>query len=131
MNAASASEVRPWGTSVLIDARGIDRIRLASRSEVLQFLRGLPPQIGMIAHGQPITERFGTPGSRMFGWTGVQLITTSHIALHACEGMGELYLDITTCGPITAQEVADFVRRYWGADEVRVRIQEREASACT
>jgi S-adenosylmethionine/arginine decarboxylase-like enzyme len=128
-SAAPAPDPRPWGTTVLLDARGIPRARLAALPEVLQFLHDLPPAIGMTAYGRPQVERFGTPGSRMYGYTGVQLITTSHIALHACELVGELYLDITTCGDIDPAAVAEITAGFWGAAETRVRVWHRDAGA--
>jgi hypothetical protein len=116
-----------WGETCLVEASGIDNKKLSSFPHVAEFIASLPSAIGMRAYGQPLMQHFGRPGHREFGWTAVQLLTTSHCAVHCCETVGELYLDITSCRPVVAAEVEAHVKAYFGRDiQFRIRHLHRD-----
>ena len=116
-----------WGETCLVDARDCNRRWLACEHTVREFIVTLPGVIGMKAFGPPVMARFGRPGEREYGLTAIQLLTTSHCALHACEVSGELYLDITSCGAIEAGKVRALIHQYFGRRaDVRVRHLERD-----
>lgn len=119
--------MRHWGETCLIDARGIDNAKLANFPHVLEFITSLPAAIGMEIYGPAQIHRFGRRGHREYGFTAVQLLTTSHCALHCCETVGELYLDITSCRRVDPATVEAFLRRYFGQEiEIRIRHLERD-----
>ncbi|NBO19613.1 MAG: hypothetical protein EBV03_10410 [Proteobacteria bacterium] len=118
-----------WGETCLIDASGIDNAALAEFPRIVDCIAALPGAIGMEAHGSARVHRFGRPGHREYGITAVQLLMTSHCALHCCETVGELYLDITSCRRVDPAAVDAFLREWFGPNiQIRVRHLQRDPS---
>src|SRR5689334_2218594 len=70
-----------FGMELLLDLGGCDRSVLDDPHRIRGYLSEVVDRIGMTAYGAPLLVNFGQ--GELAGWTGVQLITTSSIGLHA------------------------------------------------
>lgn len=136
----------PWGQSTTIDLHGCNHAAVSSGTVLRAFLLDLVPGIGMVAHGNPIIRRTPTRGIRgriqavllrmlgmridrfgegdLEGWTGVQLIETSAIAVHFDEVGDRALVDVVSCNrfdPAVAVRIA--VRHLGGTPRVATTLR--------
>jgi S-adenosylmethionine/arginine decarboxylase-like enzyme len=85
----------PWGMLAAIDLHGCDRSSLADPDSIRRFVPTVIDAIGMRAHGLLSLERFGDGEHE--GWSAMQFIETSSIAIHADEFSGRCFIDVFSC----------------------------------
>ena len=117
--AASLPATKPWGMLAAIDVHEADRFRLADPDRIRVFVPAVIDQIGMVAHGPLMLDRFGD--DELEGWSALQFIETSSITIHADEVFGRCFVDVFSCKPFDAQLAAALaVECFGGAASVRV-----------
>ena len=81
----------------------------------------------MVAYGEPVIEHFATHDPGKAGFSMVQLIETSNIAMHSVDRDNTMYLDVFSCKPFNNVTVMDTVKEYFGAEKMRVNYITRNA----
>ena len=93
--------------------------------KIREFVRKLVELIEMKAYGETIVVNFGED-ERVAGYSMMQLIETSLISAHFANQSNAVYLDVFSCKKFDPQVVADFAKRFFEAERVRVSSITRE-----
>lgn len=115
----------PWGVELVLDLYGCDPHRIVDGRLIRQFAADLVARIDMIAHGDPVVERFALDNPEAAGFSLVQLITTSSITAHFAEESGRAFVNIFSCKAFDTAGAERFVREYFGAKSCRARVLDR------
>ena len=75
-----------WGFHALFDCAACDIERVKSKANVCDFLAEMVREIDMVPFGAPYIERFATHDIDKSGISFFQMIETSNISGHLCEG---------------------------------------------
>jgi len=105
-----------WAHTKTFDFVNCDASRLRDGLLLENLAAELPGIIGMEPHGPPVIELFGRPEGAEYGYTCIQLITTSHLAFHAAPNVRQFFLDITSCRSFRTQAVRRAVIRAVGGE---------------
>jgi S-adenosylmethionine/arginine decarboxylase-like enzyme len=92
---ASRRKCSPCGVLAAIDLHGCQRSRLVDPNSIRAFVPNVIEAIGMRVHGPLRIERFGN--GELEGWSAMQFIETSSIAIHAGEVSGRCFIDVFSC----------------------------------
>jgi len=84
-----------YGKHLLLDCKSCMRVKVQDVELWKRFFRELVIDIDMIAHGEPVVERFGEGIDT--GISGIQFITTSLLSVHTNDATGDIFLDIFSC----------------------------------
>ena len=84
-----------WGYLHCVNLYDCDSDLIKDQKYISDTLSGLCKVIEMIPHGDPYVDRFGERD--LEGVSGVQMIETSSITLHADEGENRVFVDIFSC----------------------------------
>lgn len=115
-----------WGYHALIDAYKCDATTF-TRENIADFLAELVPAIDMVAYGEPMIEHFATHSLEKAGYTGVQMIETSHIALHLVDSDGNGYFDVFSCKPVDVGVFQDVIMKYFRPTRTQLTFLTRNA----
>jgi S-adenosylmethionine/arginine decarboxylase-like enzyme len=111
----------------MLDCAGCVNAKITDSDNIYKFTKELVRRIDMVAYGEPIIAHFATHDPQKAGYSMMQLIETSNIAMHAVDNDNTLYLDVFSCKPYNNQDVVDCVKEFFGADKVRVNYITRNA----
>ena len=114
-----------WGYHLIMDCAGLDSDSIRDPENIYKFTKQLVKDIDMVAYGEPQIVRFGHSGKE--GYTLVQLIETSNICAHFVEEDNSVYLDVFSCKTFDNDVVIGLVKKYFGAQTVRVTYLTRQA----
>lgn len=109
----------------MLDLERCDRALISSSEHILRFARVLCDEIGMIAYGDPVCERFALDNPEAAGFTLVQLITTSSISAHFAENTGRAFINVFSCRPFDTGRAATFIAQYFDAQQHTQRVLHR------
>ena len=115
----------PWGLSSSIDLYECNPDFIRDADKIKEFVRQLVELIEMKAYGETIVVNFGED-ERVAGYSMMQLIETSLISAHFANQSNAVYLDVFSCKKFDPQVVADFAKRFFEAERVRVSSITRE-----
>lgn len=115
-----------WGMAAAIDLGGCDPQAIRSADHLARFVVALCDFIEMRRFGEPIIVRFGAD-PKVCGYSLAQLIETSLVSGHFAEESDSAYIDIFSCKPYPPYQAAEFCRRWFGAQTVRVSLALRQA----
>ena len=114
-----------WGYHLMLDcAECNDGIK--NKDHIIAFVKELVKEIDMVAHGEPVVE-YLLPGDPKQGYSMMQLITTSNICAHFIEPDYTAYFDIFSCKEYDIEVVKKVVRKYFGANKMKVNFITRQA----
>jgi S-adenosylmethionine/arginine decarboxylase-like enzyme len=102
-HATTPLEMDAWGQHLVLDLGGCDRAAITSAETIRAFSETLVEAIDMKAYGPPIIEHFATHSPECAGFSLVQLIETSNICAHFSDMTGDVYLDVFSCKPFSAE----------------------------
>lgn len=114
-----------WGYHLMVDASGLDPEAIRSAEVIDKFARQLVIDIDMIPYGDPQIVHFGKDDKT--GYTMVQLIETSNIIVHFCEGNNTAYFDVFSCKTFEADDVLKLIDAVFKPKEVKVNFLVRQA----
>ena len=114
-----------WGYHLVLDCAELDQNAITSYATIYNFVKTLVKDIDMVAFGEPQIVRFGHSGKE--GYTLVQLIETSNICAHFVEEDNTVYLDVFSCKTFDNDVVIGLVKKFFGAQTVRVTYLTRQA----
>jgi hypothetical protein len=115
----------PWGYHLTLDCGKCNIDKIKDRDNVAAFAKELVKRIDMIAYGEPQVVEFGD-GDK-YGFTLVQLITTSDITAHFCNETGDAYIDVFSCKTFSNDVVITTVREFFEPTTVRSNLLTRQA----
>jgi S-adenosylmethionine decarboxylase len=98
---------------------------MQDESAIKRFVRELCDLIKMRRFGETLVVRFGDD-PRVTGFSMTQLIETSLISAHFADNSRAIYLDVFSCAPYDANEVAEFAVHFFKADHCHVHTVTRD-----
>ena len=126
-NDVAENATTPWGYMISIDAGGCDLDKISSAENIKNFSNTLVERIDMVKFGEPWIVRFGNLNSNKFGYTLVQLISTSNICAHFSEEECSIYFDCFSCKPFSNETVKQTVIEFFGATSIKEHFITRQA----
>ena len=109
------------GTEWVVEAFECDAEALADLERLQRLFESLVRDLPLHPIGQPLWHRFPSPG----GITGLCLLAESHFACHTFPEHGSMTINLFCCRPREDWDFDAYLRRHFGAGEVRVRRLER------
>jgi S-adenosylmethionine/arginine decarboxylase-like enzyme len=119
-----ADQETHWGVSSCIDLYACDLQLMKDEAAIKRFVRELCDLIKMRRFGETQVVRFGDD-PRVTGFSMTQLIETSLISAHFADNSRAVYLDVFSCAPYNANEVAAFAAQFFKAQDCHVHIVTR------
>lgn len=116
-----------WGYHLMLDCSGCSHDSIVSRENIYNFTKELVKRIDMVAYGEPVIEHFATHDPAKAGFSMVQLIETSNIAMHSVDRDNTMYLDVFSCKPFRNEDVIGTVEEFFGATNIRMNYITRQA----
>jgi S-adenosylmethionine decarboxylase len=90
---------------------------------IKRILTDLPPRIDMhILDGPYIVQ--GVPANP--GYTGIEVIDKSHIAIHTFAENNTISIDVFSCKPFNAKKAVKYIKNQIKFDEITTRTITRE-----
>ena len=111
----------------MLDCSGCDLEKITSQENIYNFTKELVKRIDMVAYGEPVIAHLATHDPQKAGFSMMQLIETSNIAMHAVDRDRTMYLDVFSCKPFSNDTVCETVREYFGATQIRLNYVTRHA----
>lgn len=105
------------GEEWLIDAYGCDEARLRNGEVLRAIAAEIVDTLGLTLVGRPMWHQFPGPG----GWTGLYLLSESHLTCHTFPETGVATWNLYCCRPRSRWDWETRLARELGASEVRVR----------
>lgn len=100
-----------WGFHTILNVAGCNPRSIRCPKHIGLFTKELVKKIDMTAYGDPQIVLFGTGNKQ--GYTLIQLIETSNISAHFCEGDNAIFLDVFSCKPYNKNDVEGVVHKYF------------------
>jgi S-adenosylmethionine/arginine decarboxylase-like enzyme len=116
-----------WGYHLMLDCSGCNIDRISNRDNIYNFTKELVKRIDMTAFGEPIIEYFATHDPNKAGYSMMQLIETSNLAMHIVDKDRTLYLDVFSCKPFVNETVVNTVKEFFGSQSERMTYVTRHA----
>ena len=107
------------GQLTIIDLKECDKNLVKDRSALKRFSKLLCDVIDMVPFGEPIIKRFGK--GELEGYSMIQLIETSNIAVHLDEFENKAFIDIFSCKNFNHKRAKDFSKKYFKARKAKCR----------
>lgn len=114
----------PWGLLTSVDLYGCNPETIRNAEEIRRFVVELCDRIDMKRFGECQVVHFGQD-ERVAGYSMIQLIETSLISGHFANQTNAAYIDIFSCKPYDPDAVAEFTRRFFGAEFSEVHVAKR------
>lgn len=112
-----------FGIHTFLDFKGVVRAKILEEESIKTYLQKIIEFLKMQAHGEPLLTRFGE--ENVYGYTAVQLITTSHIICHFNESTNDAYIDIFSCKNYKPFEVFHFTKEWFKPNLAKIKHFER------
>ena len=115
-----------WGYHLALDCRSCnDNVKFPNSQKIEDFAKQLVINIDMVAYGEPQVVHFGQDDKT--GYTLVQLIETSNICGHFCDGTGDAYIDVFSCKEFDPQSVVSLVKKCFKPKSIKMNFFTRQA----
>ena len=116
---ANFENSKAWGIATAIDLYGCDPDAIRDAKKIERFTHQLCDMLRVKRFGETQIVRFGRD-PKVYGYSMVQLIETSLVSAHFAEDSNAVYLDVFSCKWYDAQIAAEFARRFFSAERVRL-----------
>ena len=116
-----------WGYHLMLDCSGCNHDGITNRDNIYNFTKELVKRIDMVAYGEPVIEHFATHDPAKAGFSMVQLIETSNIAMHSVDRDNTMYLDVFSCKLFSPKIAIQVFDKYFHSGSKRVRFFHRLA----
>ncbi|MEI7749606.1 MAG: adenosylmethionine decarboxylase [Candidatus Moraniibacteriota bacterium] len=120
-------EMMNFGEHLMLDCYGCDAERLNDESLVFRSLIELPERLGMSRLSEPYVFRaednaINDPG----GWSGVVVITESHISVHTFPKRKFVSIDVYTCkNGMDCESIKGYFTEIFGIGEIEEHFVKR------
>jgi S-adenosylmethionine/arginine decarboxylase-like enzyme len=118
-----------WGLDYAFDCGGCDVTAITDAATIKAFTKELVKEIDMVAYGRPLLKHFAAHDPSKGGYTLVQLIETSNIAVHFVDSNGTLYGNVFSCKAFDPAIVDEVVTKYFKAKKIRGTLTYRFVEA--
>jgi len=102
-----------WGQLVIINLYGCNPARISDQKFIADFLPRLCQHIHMVPHASALVDRFWD--GELEGVSGVQLLKTSSITIHADEMENRVFLDVFSCSRFESRKATQFATQEFEA----------------
>ncbi len=109
------------GIEWIIDAAGCDGLRLRDGDRLAGLCAAIVAELDLHIVGQPQWHQFPSPG----GWTGMYLLTESHLTIHTFPEHRSATLNLYCCRARQEWDWETKLAEWLGATDVDVRSAER------
>ncbi len=109
---------KPWGKSVAIDLSECAHDRLISGELLKEFIAEVIKIVGMEAHGPCYVDRFGE--GEIEGYSAMQFIKTSSIAVHLDEVGNRAFIDIFSCKHFESAPAEKYAKDFFKAQSSKI-----------
>ena len=123
-NLEMEKETEYWGVSSSIDLYNCDLALMQNADAIREFVVILCDRIKMRRYGETQVVFFGDE-PRVQGFSMTQLIETSLISAHFADASRAIYLDVFSCAPYDPEDVANFAKEYFKADNYNLNVAHR------
>jgi S-adenosylmethionine decarboxylase len=114
-----------WGISSSIDLYECELGLMQNADAIREFVKILCDRIKMKRYGETQVVYFGED-PRVTGFSMTQLIETSLISAHFADASCAIYLDVFSCAPYEARDVAEFAKEYFNAASYNLNVAYRK-----
>jgi len=121
---ATQEAATPWGILTSVDLYGCSPETIRDAEQIERFVVELCELINMKRFGDCQIVHFGQD-ERVAGYSMIQLIETSLISGHFANQSNAAYIDIFSCKPYDPDVVAEFSRKFFGAEYTEVHVAKR------
>ncbi len=118
---------KPWGYHLMMQASGGDLFATNDHDTLVEWVKDLTRNIGMVAWGEPVAQNFANHDPAKGGYTVVQLIETSNITAHFVSATGDAYFDIFSCKEFDAEVAMSQIVETFGFTAAVCNLIERAA----
>jgi S-adenosylmethionine decarboxylase len=113
-----------WGYLASIDLVDCSPEKVRSKEAIERYIKDLSKIIDCHLYGTPTIAKIGE-GKRLYGFSFVQLVTTSSITGHFIESNNSIYFDIFFCNYFDPDKTAKFTKDYFEAKDMKVTLLTR------
>ena len=113
-----------WGVSSSVDVKNCDPAIIWDSAMIKEYVVQLCDLIEMKRFGECQVVHFGED-EKVAGFSMVQLIETSLISGHFANATNAAYIDVFSCKAYDPEVVAEFTKKYFKGDSVRVVSTDR------
>lgn len=103
--------INPWGWHSILNISKACSKSIRCPVNIGNFSSALVKKIDMTAYGPPQIIRFGEDNK--YGYTLIQLLTTSNISAHFAEEDNSIFLDVFSCKKFHPKDVDEVVQLYF------------------
>jgi len=118
------SRKNAWGYLVSIDISDCNPEKIRDKKTIEKYIKELSKVIDCHLYGPPIIARIGE-GERLWGFSFVQLVTTSSLTGHFVEDTNSAYIDIFFCNYFDPDKAVKFTQDYFEAKKVKAHTLTR------
>jgi len=119
------SNENAWGLATNVDLYGCNPDTIRDAGKIKQFVTELCELIDMKRFGETEVVHFG-PNDKVAGYSMTQLIETSLISGHFANSTNAAYIDVFSCKEYDPEVVAEYTKKFFGADSVTINVVLRE-----
>lgn len=119
------SSENAWGLATNVDLYGCNPETIRDAGKIKQFVAELCELIDMKRFGETEVVHFG-PNDKVAGYSMTQLIETSLISGHFANSTNAAYLDVFSCKEYDPDDVAEYAKKFFGAESVKINVVLRE-----
>lgn len=112
-----------WGKLAAINLNSCNN-KIKNKKEIKKFIHDLCILIDMEKVGPTIIKRFGK--NELEGYSAFQFIETSSITCHFDETQNKAFIDVFSCKNFDAEKARDFTKKFFSAEEAKLKILIRQ-----
>ncbi|MFH1365458.1 MAG: S-adenosylmethionine decarboxylase [archaeon] len=109
-------EKKKWGQLLTLDLFGCDKSLLINPEKLKSFSNQIIKKINMVAHGEPLVERFGD--GELYGYSLIQFIETSSITMHVDNFGNRVFIDVFSCKEFDSKKAEKFSKEFFRAKKI-------------
>ena len=100
-----------WGIVASVNVYGCNATYIKTPEKIQEYVDALCKEIHMVKHGPTMIERFAE--GALEGYSALQFIETSSIALHFDETENRAFIDIFSCKYFDPETAKDFTLKFF------------------
>jgi S-adenosylmethionine decarboxylase len=113
------------GFNLLIDVYNVSS-KEAGKKELLKLLKEILLLTKMIPVGKPIVKKISSPKYPWYGYSIVQILQESHIAIHTWYEYNYFALDIFSCKFFDHKKVLNFLKEKFPLAKIKYKLFKRD-----
>ncbi|GIW67572.1 MAG: hypothetical protein KatS3mg096_440 [Candidatus Parcubacteria bacterium] len=116
------------GTNLILDIINVDSAVLSKRKNILDLLKKLIKETKSTPVSKPFIKKIKSPKYPYEGYSVIQIIQESHIAIHTWPEYNYLAIDIFSCKKINENKIIFILKKIFSKNtRIKVKIYQRIA----